>query len=98
MDSSIVINVKDIILSLDNCVFNVVIDNIIVFECDNFIEAFIGLVGCIYIFNLAYPKPWEKFLTFIQNVVIGLKDEEGKVNLDRRILTVLNNINTGLQK
>ncbi|CAC5426220.1 unnamed protein product [Mytilus coruscus] len=97
-DSTIIINVKDKLLSVDKCAFEVVIEGVTIFECENFIEAISSIIGCIYTFNLAYPKPWEKFFTFIQNVIIGLKDDEGRVNLDRRILTVLSSINSELSK
>jgi hypothetical protein len=53
-------------------------------------EAFCGLLACIYVMNLAYPKTWEKTFTFVQNILIGLKDNEGQVSIDRRIVTIVN--------
>ena len=48
--------------------------------------------------NLAYPKTWEKTFTFVQNIMIGLKDNEGQVSIDRRIVAVLSSINAELDK
>jgi hypothetical protein len=39
-----------------------------------------------------------KTFTFVQNILIGLKDNEGQVSIDRRIVAVLSSINAELDK
>jgi len=62
-------------------------------ECDTFFQAYTALVGSFYVFNLVYPKCWEKTLPFVQNIIVGLKDCQGQISWDKRILTVLTSIN-----
>lgn len=97
-DYPLAIRIKQRILSMDTDIFQVVVETTNVFDCDNFFEAFSGLLACIYVMNLAYPKTWEKTFTFVQNILIGLKDNEGQVNIDRRIVSVLSSINAELEK
>lgn len=93
-NNAIQISVKDKILTMNEEAFGVKVDGCTIFECDNFFQAFCGCIASIYVFNLAYPKELTKYFTFVQNILIGLKDGEGKINLDKRILNVLAALNT----
>ncbi|XP_061192221.1 sterile alpha motif domain-containing protein 3-like isoform X2 [Saccostrea echinata] len=91
------IKINQNILSMDNEAFEILLENESVFKCENFFQAFCGLIATIYVFNIAYPKPVEKTFMFFQQVMIGLKDEGGHHNIDKRILGVLTNINRELK-
>jgi hypothetical protein len=53
------IKIKQRMLSMDTDIFLVLVEETHIYECDNFFEAFCGLLACIYVMNLAYPKTWE---------------------------------------
>ncbi|KAL5014749.1 hypothetical protein ScPMuIL_009019 [Solemya velum] len=95
---AISIYVKQKVLTMESDAFVVDVDGLKLCACDNFFEAFSALIASIYIFNLAYPKELTKSLTFIQNVIIGLKDSEVHINLDRKILNVVSLINFKLKE
>lgn len=59
----------------------------------NFYQILTTLLASIYVFNIVYPKNWLKTFTFIQNVLVGLKNQLGQVSLDKRILGVLASLN-----
>ena len=79
--------ITDNILTVDKAAFNFNIERCELFSCETFFELFSGMVAAIYAFNLAYPKPWEKMLSFSQNILIGLKDSGDRYN--KRILNVI---------
>lgn len=81
---------------MDSDAFSLRVEGHTVFTCDTFLECVIGLIASIYCLNLVYPKELEKTLTFIQNVVLGLKD--GDRNIDKRIVSVLTELNKEKQK
>ncbi|KAL5010832.1 hypothetical protein ScPMuIL_013137 [Solemya velum] len=95
---AISIYVKQKVLTMESDAFVVNVDGLKLCACDNFFEAFSALIASIYIFNLAYPKELTKSLTFIQNVIIGLKDSEGHINFDRKIRNVVSLINLKLKE
>jgi len=95
-DNPIYILIKERLLSMEEDAFYVYVEGVKLCECSNFFEAYTVFLGAFYVFNLAYPKTWEKTLTFVQNVLLGIKDEQGQVQLDRRILSVLTAINEKL--
>lgn len=57
--------------------------------CEKKFLAFVVFSASIYLFNLIYSGKLVKSLTFTQNVLIGLKDQHGKINIDKRIVNVL---------
>lgn len=61
--------------------------------CEIFYQILTTLLASIYVFNIAYPQNWLKTFTFIQNVLVGLKNQLGQVSLDKRILGVLASLN-----
>lgn len=93
MDCPLYILVKDKLLCMGEDDFTVHIEGAKVTGCENFFQCYTVLIAAIYVFNLAYPKKWVKTLTFVQNVLVGLKDQQGEVNLDRRILGILSSLN-----
>jgi len=58
----------------DSSVFDVVVESEIIAHCDNFLDAFIVLLACYYVFNLAYPKKLEGTLTFVQKFLLKIGD------------------------
>ena len=80
---------------MDTDTFSVFAEEVEIFKCDSFFEAFSGLLACIYVLNLAYPKELEKSFLFVQNVLLGLKDE---CTIDKRLVNVLSRINIELKK
>lgn len=93
-DCPLYILVKDKLLSMGEDNFSVHIEGLSVNGCENFFQCYTVLIAVIYVFNLAYPKKWVKTLTFVQNALVGLKDQQGEVILDRRILGVLSSLNS----
>ncbi|CAC5420819.1 unnamed protein product [Mytilus coruscus] len=89
-ETQLELHVRQGVLTVDNKAFYLKLEGSILFECDTFLELICGLIATIYAFNLVYPKVWEKTLTFIQNVILGLKDGD---NVDKRIVSVLTDIN-----
>lgn len=78
------------LLTMDDKTFCLKLEGTVLFECDTFLELITGLMATIYTFNLVYPKVWEKTLTFIQNVILGLKDGD---RIDKKNVSVLTDIN-----
>lgn len=74
------------LLTMDDKAFCLKLEGTVLFECDTFLKLIAGLMATIYTFNLVYPKVWEKTLTFIQNVILGLKDGD---RIDKKIVSVL---------
>lgn len=91
--SSLYILVKEKLLSMGEDVFVVYIEGEKLTGCEIFYQILTTLLASIYVFNIAYPKNWLKTFTFIQNVLVGLKDQLGQVSLDKRILGVLASLN-----
>jgi ABC-type uncharacterized transport system permease subunit len=75
---------------MDTGAFALKIDGISIFVWSSFIDLFIGFIGTIYCFNLAYPKALSKTLTFFQNVFLNLNDG-GK--MDKTIVSVVTELN-----
>ena len=48
--------------------------------------------------NLAYPKGLEKTFTFVQNILLGLRDNADANTIDKRIVNVLSLLNSELKK
>ena len=79
------------LLEVEEGAYSLIIEGEMVSELSNtFIDIFLVLIASIYIFNLAYPKGWEKSLPFIQNIIMNLKDGE---DIDRRLISVLADLN-----
>ena len=87
---SVLLVVKNNILTIDTDAFQFKVDGTLVFSCDTFVELFTGFISAIYSFNLVYPKPIEKTLLFVQNVLLGLNDG-GKI--DKKIVSVITELN-----
>ena len=64
--------------------FTLQVDGNTVMECDSFLERFMALIGAIYCYNLVYPKQIKKTMVFIENMILGIKDEQG---IDRKIIS-----------
>lgn len=94
-DAPIALVVNDKLLTMDTGAFVLKIDGISIFACSSFIDLFIGFIGTIYCFNLAYPKALSKPLTFFQNVFLNLNDG-GK--MDKTIVSVVTELNRERQK
>ncbi len=45
-------------------------------EVSNFCSAIIHLIGCYYIYDIAYPKPLNSLLLMIQHHIFGIKDSQ----------------------
>ena len=80
---------------MDTGAFALKIDGISIFVWSSFIDLFIGFIGTIYCFNLAYPNALSKTLTFFQNVFLNLNDG-GK--MDKTIVSVVTELNRERQK
>ena len=72
--------IKDQLLSMEEKTFMVYVEGVKLCECDTFFQAYTALVGSFYVFNLVYPKCWEKTLPFVQNIIVGLKDCQGQIS------------------
>ena len=85
--------IKDKLLSMGEEQFTIHVEGMTITVCENFFQAYVTLIAGIYTFNLVYPPKLVKTLTFVQNVLVGLKDQQGQINLDRRIINVLASLN-----
>ena len=60
--------------------------------------SFLWVTGMYLCHEFGLPQNMEKTFTFVQNILIGLEDNEGQVSIDRRIVAVLSSINAELDK
>ncbi|XP_071173906.1 sterile alpha motif domain-containing protein 3-like isoform X2 [Mytilus edulis] len=95
--TTMAIKVHTHIMTMDTDAFSVFAEDTEVFKCDSFFEAYSGLLACIYVLNLAYPKDLEKSFLFVQNILLGLKDNEANT-IDKRIVNVLSMVNGEIKK
>ena len=72
--------------------FTIHIEGTTITGCENF-QAYVTLIAATYTFNLVNPPKLIKALTLAQNVRVGLKDQQGQISLDRRIINVLASLN-----
>ena len=80
----------DTILGKDH-EFVVVVEKHEVFKSDNFITTVAVVLGCYYIFNLAYSKCLQNTMYFIQKELIGIHDGTEKL---QKVLSLVCKIKT----
>lgn len=85
---------KDKLLSMGEEEFAVYGEGCKLLGCEKFFQEFVVFIASIYVFNLVYPGKWVKSLTFTQYLLVGLKDQQGQINLDKRIVNVLASLNS----
>ena len=76
-------------------VYSVVVDNQRLCSTKDFIHAVKLLMATYYIFNIAYPKPSEGTLTFIQKGLINLQD---RAKMNKKVANLLLEINQQRKK
>jgi hypothetical protein len=73
--------------------FQLICDDVVIFKTSGLLHAMLGLMMAKYTFNLAYPKCFEKTLSVLQRVFLGVDDESA---IDRRLLVVIAQLNQAM--
>ena len=78
----------DSIVEMDN-LYSILVENVVVAETSDFVQAFALLLGAFYVFNLEYPKKLEATLLFFQKFILGISDRS---KLPSKVLTWMSNL------
>ena len=68
-------------------------ENVVVAETSDFVQAFALLLGALYVFNVEYPKKLEATLLFFQKFILGISDRS---KLPSKVLTLMSNLKKAL--
>ena len=61
----------DSIVEMDN-LYSILVENVVVAEASDFVQALALLLGAFYVFNVEYPKTFEATLLFFQKFILGI--------------------------
>ena len=82
----------DSIVEMDN-LYSILVENVVVAETSDFVQAFALLLGAFYVFNLEYPKKLEATLLFFQKFILGISDRS---KLPSKVLILISNLKKAL--
>ena len=82
----------DSIVEMDN-LYSILVENVVVAETSDFVQAFALLLGAFYVFNVEYPKKLEATLLFFQKFTPGISDRS---KLPSKVLTLMSNLKKAL--
>ena len=82
----------DSIVEMDN-LYSILVENVVVEETSDFVQAFALLLGAFYIFNVEYPKKLEAMLLFFQRFILGISDRS---KLPSKVLALMSNLQKAL--
>ena len=71
-----------------NKLYSILMENVVVAETSDFVQAFALLLGALYIFNVEYPKELEATL-FFQKFILRISDRS---KLRSKVLTLMSNL------
>ncbi len=70
--------------------FAIYADGIKIMSVKSVKNAFMILIACFFVFNIAYPKKMIRTLTFLQKVMLNLQDS---IKTPNPVVTLITNIN-----
>ena len=82
----------DSIVEMDN-LYSILVENVVVEETSDFVQAFALLLGAFCIFNVKYPKKLEATLLFFQRFILGISDRS---KLPSKVLALMSNLQKAL--
>ena len=82
----------DSIAQMDN-LYSILVENVVVAETSDFVQAFALLLGAFYVFNVEYPKKLEATLLFFQKFILGISDRS---KLPSKVLILISNLKKAL--
>ena len=82
----------DSIVEMDN-LYSILVENVVVEETSDFVQAFALLLGAFCIFNVEYPKKLEATLLFFQRFILGISDRS---KLPSKVLALMSNLKKAL--
>ena len=82
----------DSVVEMDNF-YSILVENVVVAETSDFVQAFALLLGAFYILNVEYPKKLEATLLFFQKFILGIS---GRSKLPSKVLTLMSNLKKAL--
>ena len=82
----------DSIVEMDN-LYSILVENVVVEETSDFVQAFALLLGAFCIFNVEYPKKLEATLLFFQGFILGISDRS---KLPSKVLALMSNLQKAL--
>ena len=82
----------DSVAEMDNF-YSILVENVVVAETSDFVQAFALLLGAFYVFNVEYPKKLEATLLFFQKFILGISDRS---KLPSKVLTLMSNLKKAL--
>ena len=74
--------------------FKVIVEGEVIGSAEDFFNAFTLYMASFYVFNIAYPKDFEKSLTFIQKFFLEILDDGMKA--PPRVLTLISKVKNKL--
>ena len=72
-----------------NKLYSILMENVVVAETSDFVQAFALLLGAFYVFNVEYPNKLEATLLFFQKFILDLSD---RTKLPSKVLTLMSNL------
>ena len=54
--------------------YHIIVDQLLMYSCNDLAAALIDLLCYYYVFNMAYPKNMFSLYIFLQHFILGLKD------------------------
>ena len=76
--------------------FYIYMDQIMVYESGDFIEAFIFYLASFYVFHISHPTGLKKSLYFMDRALLKLKDSpkfKGSKGLDKKVISLISSLN-----
>ena len=70
-------------------VLKVVVDNVVMCSTKSFLDSLAAFVACFWVLDARYPKPMSKLLQFVQRCLLGLKDPDPKIKLNKSAINVV---------
>ena len=78
----------DSIVEMDN-LYSILVENVVVAEASDFVQALALLLGAFYVFNVEYPKTFEATLLFPQKFILGISERS---KLPSKVLALMSNV------
>ena len=80
---------KELSISIHRNVLKVIVDNIVMCSTKSFVESLAAFVACFWVLDARYPKHMSKLLQFVQRCLLGLKDPDPKIKLNKSAVNVI---------
>ena len=81
----------------DCSTFSVIIENKVLCEAGDFVEAFCLYISAYYVFNISYPEQLYKTMVFIEKLILKLHDNTSKCKklkgIEKQVINIIAKIN-----